>query len=355
MSKKTTIKDVAKEAGVSIGTVDRVIHKRGRYSERTAEIVNAAIEKLNYTPSPIANALVSIKNHIKIGVSYPSEWNSELFWQEVNLGIKKAQQELVPFGIEIIIDCPTSFSSVALKSSIKQLINQDISALVTTAFNSNDAEESFQNFIPSTLPYATAINGAWKSDALFHIGANNEASGALIAKIISLYCGTNANIAIISPNMEVEDAQRRIKGFVNKVVHELPNMNVLQISPVFAKTTTDANHDIYIQTKKLIAQYPHLDAIYITNGFIKASADAITDISSSVKLFGHEYFQELSSYLNDGTICATVYQNPANQWYEAIMTMANYLRTQKEPEHNLTIGCSLITKETLPLLNLNII
>ena len=37
--KKVSIKDVAKRAGVSIGTVDRVIHNRGRVSEKTQKKV----------------------------------------------------------------------------------------------------------------------------------------------------------------------------------------------------------------------------------------------------------------------------------------------------------------------------
>lgn len=47
----STISDVAKEAGVSVATVSRVINKNGRVSEESLERVNAAIAKLNYEPN----------------------------------------------------------------------------------------------------------------------------------------------------------------------------------------------------------------------------------------------------------------------------------------------------------------
>ena len=52
-----TIREIARRAGVSIGTVDRVIHKRVRVAPETRKRVEALIEELGYTPNPIARHL----------------------------------------------------------------------------------------------------------------------------------------------------------------------------------------------------------------------------------------------------------------------------------------------------------
>ena len=52
--KKITIFDVAEKAGVSKGTVDRVLHNRGEVSRKSAEKVRKAIEELNYEPNPVS-------------------------------------------------------------------------------------------------------------------------------------------------------------------------------------------------------------------------------------------------------------------------------------------------------------
>ena len=53
----TTIKDVAKQADVSIATVSRIINKKGKYSKETEQKVKKAIDKLGYTPNVIAKKL----------------------------------------------------------------------------------------------------------------------------------------------------------------------------------------------------------------------------------------------------------------------------------------------------------
>ena len=58
-----TINDVAKAAGVSKGTVDRVLHNRGEVSKKSKEKVLRVIEELGYKPNLYASMLASQKKH----------------------------------------------------------------------------------------------------------------------------------------------------------------------------------------------------------------------------------------------------------------------------------------------------
>lgn len=53
------IYDIAKEAGVSISTVSRVLNKKSNVREDTKQRVEAVLEKHSYRPSAIARGLVS--------------------------------------------------------------------------------------------------------------------------------------------------------------------------------------------------------------------------------------------------------------------------------------------------------
>lgn len=354
MGKRATIKDVAIDAGVSIGTVDRVLHQRGRFSSETEMLVKKSIEKLNYQPSQIASALVTMKKNWQIGVNYPQESDAEIFWLQVDSGVKQAQKELEPFGIEIITDCPDSFSMEAQKESILHLVEKGVNGIVTTAFNSKEKSEKLFNIIPPEIPYATAINRAWSEDYLFHIGPNDEAMGSFIAKLIELYCGKDAKVVIIAPNLEVEGTQKRIGGFLNKITNELDTMQVLQICPIVAKTTSHAYSSIYAETNRLMQQYPEMNALYISNGFVRPAAEAIEESGKKIKIFAHEYFDGLLKYLNNGIISATIYQDPAKQWHDAIMKLADYLRTKSIPPKTINSKCTLITRESFPLTELEL-
>lgn len=58
--------DIAEMAGVSVGTVDRVIHNRGRVSEENEKKVRAILEKANYQPNLMARSLASKSSTISL-------------------------------------------------------------------------------------------------------------------------------------------------------------------------------------------------------------------------------------------------------------------------------------------------
>ena len=62
-----TIKDIAREAGVSIGTVDRVLHDRGMVSPETKARILDVMKELDYKPNHAAQGLAIRKKKLKLG------------------------------------------------------------------------------------------------------------------------------------------------------------------------------------------------------------------------------------------------------------------------------------------------
>ena len=54
---KIRIKDIAEQAGVSVGTVDRVLHNRPNVSEIARKKVEEVLDSINYKPNMYASAL----------------------------------------------------------------------------------------------------------------------------------------------------------------------------------------------------------------------------------------------------------------------------------------------------------
>lgn len=57
---KIRIKDIAERAGVSVGTVDRVLHNRPNVSKPAREKVEEALKEMNYQPNVYALSLIHI-------------------------------------------------------------------------------------------------------------------------------------------------------------------------------------------------------------------------------------------------------------------------------------------------------
>ena len=98
MKEKIRIKDIAQRAGVSVGTVDRVLHGRPNVSPSAREKVEKALSEMNYQPNVYASALAYNKSYTFYLVIPQHE--SETYWEEIEEGAKKAIETRRDFNLE---------------------------------------------------------------------------------------------------------------------------------------------------------------------------------------------------------------------------------------------------------------
>ncbi|MFW6388082.1 MAG: substrate-binding domain-containing protein [bacterium] len=96
----TTVKDIAEYAGVSIGTVDRVLHGRGRVAEATERRVLEAIESLGYSPNMHARNLVTGRTYV-FRVLSPSPDSDGGYWRLPLRGIERALGRLSMSNVSV--------------------------------------------------------------------------------------------------------------------------------------------------------------------------------------------------------------------------------------------------------------
>jgi len=129
---RSSIKDVAKEAGVSISTVSSVINKNKFVSEEREKRVLAAIKKLKYRPNIIARGL-RIKSTRAVGVILPDI--AQPFFAQVIRGMEEAARKR---NYTLILGC--SFYDISEEErQINILINQFVDGIIFfCGFDSHD-------------------------------------------------------------------------------------------------------------------------------------------------------------------------------------------------------------------------
>lgn len=115
MSEKIRIKDIAERAGVSVGTVDRVLHGRPNVSPSAKAKVDAVLKELDYKANVYASALA--RNRSYRFILLMPEYESEAYWEEIELGAVKANDARRDFHISLEIVYFDRFSS---ESYVKQ-------------------------------------------------------------------------------------------------------------------------------------------------------------------------------------------------------------------------------------------
>lgn len=98
----TNLELIAKLAGVSRGTVDRVLHNRGQVRPETEEKVQAVMQELDFQPNALGRAfyLSRKKNKIGILVAFREPDFQKQVMQGVNEGVVYARQH----GVEVLVE-----------------------------------------------------------------------------------------------------------------------------------------------------------------------------------------------------------------------------------------------------------
>ena len=99
MTHKIRIKDIAERAGVSVGTVDRVLHKRPNVSKPALEKVEKALKEMNYQPNVYASALAYNRSY-NFFCLIPKH-TSEAYWDEIEEGVKRCVDARRDFHIDV--------------------------------------------------------------------------------------------------------------------------------------------------------------------------------------------------------------------------------------------------------------
>ena len=352
MSTKPTIKDVARLAGVSIGTVDRVIHNRGRVSACNQQAVQNAIDSLGYRPSRIASALVKRRNNTKIGVCIPKV-ESE-FWTEASEGVRLAREALLPFGVEVLETSTNSYHFRDQKCAIEQLLVQGVNALIVLPLQGKTSQ--LDALIPPDIPYATVIENAPNSRRLFHVGPDDYAMGLLAGRLSYLYSGKGMKCVVLASNQNFCGTQERIQGFEDFLDKHDPSAEILEVCDISLDSENIGYQSIYETAEAQMKVHPDMNVFYVTNGLTQWAAAAVKNHKKQgqILVFGFEHTDMTCSFIHEGIIGATICQGPAQQWYNATMIMSSFLAGERKiADPIFNAECKILIEETLPLVRLD--
>ena len=198
----STIKDVAKEAGVSIATVSRVVNKSPKTSKAAIEAVTQAMQKLGYRPNEAARALVSQKTNT-IGVLVGDV--SDPFF---GLLIKAVDKVAYEHGKHTLIGNGYHHSEKE-RDAIELLIKNRCDALIIHSKKLKDEE---------LIRYAKEVKGLVVINRYIEAIADrcislDNYTGAYLATNYLIQQG-HKNIACIASNHTIEDAKDRKRGYL---------------------------------------------------------------------------------------------------------------------------------------------
>jgi len=337
---RATIKDVAREAGVSLSTVNKALTGKTGISKELKEKILATAERLDYKANRVAGSLA--RSAIKIGTILPSDW--EDYYNDICDGIAYEMERLSDWKVE----------GMTLKYSVKgeseeqqalecfeQMYAQDIHAVIFCHGNYSAYKKAMDFAESKGIKVVCVGIGLLDEHEYFStIEVDAYKCGRIAAELLEnmLPEGSNAEIIIGSEN--IWPHKEKVRGFVDRLSEKsgIHCHGMMQ--------TLDNDSIAYELTKELLKNKT-IGGIYIATGAAEGVCRAAAECGRKIKIISTDISGQCRRYIENGTIAATIYQNTFKQGVTAVDVLYKFFSYGTEPKKSIAVAPVIYTKESL--------
>ncbi len=336
-----TITEIAKKVGVSIGTVDRVLHNRGKVSPATREKIEKAIAEYKYTPNPIAQHLKKNRDYC-IGVLIPVLNSESEYWQSLFDGIRKAEQELSVFSIRVVyIEFDRTIKGSCIQAG-KKMLDLSIDALIMAPVVPDEAYEVLNMF--SHIPYIFVDSPLPHSKPLFTLAQNPFKAGYCAARVMKMLEPQGECFVCIQLHSDAYNLKERSRGFMAYFAR-------YSDADVHHKSWDWDNREdsIFEFLDSVFAKYPSIDGFFIPNNavFMLHSYLIAKNIEKTFSIIGFDLQKNNVDCLLKGNIDMVISQQQLSQGYQAVSLLYKKMILNQSPDTDTDIGIEIYYRENL--------
>lgn len=319
-----TIKEIAALAGVSRGTVDRVLNNRGDVNPQTAEKILKIVRALDYKPNKAGIVLAAQKKNLKLGVVLLGIGNP--FFDDVLLGVHEKARELDGYNCSVLIR-QTEYSPKQQLDAIEELLAEGINGLAISPYNDDTVREKINALSGQGIPVVTLNTDIENSRRIAYVGSHFYRSGEAAAGLMHLMTTGEVHVGIVSGSQNILCHTERIAGFAH-VAASHPNIRIVE-----TVNNNDDDHLSHKLTEKLLADHPEINAFYFTAGGVYGGCLAIENSGrrNDITVITNDLVPTTREYMEKGLIAATICQQPFQQGYLPLTILFACLATGETP------------------------
>jgi LacI family transcriptional regulator len=222
---RPTVQDVARQAGVSLATVDRVLNRRPGVRETTIAKVENAIVKLGYIRD-VSAANLAKRQAYRFAFVIPEGANS--FMRGLEAEIETVKQHPANDRTEISIYKVPAFNGPALAAALDSIDPDDYSGVAVVATEAVAVRDALARLRRHHVPVVTLVSDfpTFQCDA--YVGIDNVAAGRTAARLMGKFLGGRpGKIALVAGSMLVRDHVERRMGFEQVIRSDYPHLHCL--------------------------------------------------------------------------------------------------------------------------------
>lgn len=253
--KSPTLSDVARCAGVSYATADRVVNKRGGVAEKSVRCVLKAIRDLGYVRN-VAAANLSQSRSYRFGFVIPVGTNA--FFEHVRAILTEAQARLLPERINLQVEGVEAFDPAALRTCLEAFAADDIDGIALVGSDGEGVQDAISDLRARGVGVLTLITDVTGGNRDAYIGIDNVVAGQTAGRMIALaHGGRGGRVLPVAGSLGARDHAERLAGMTQTLETAGASFSVAENIEGFDQ------HDIVEQKlRAVLAADPEITAIY---------------------------------------------------------------------------------------------
>jgi LacI family transcriptional regulator len=336
-----SVREIAHIAHTSIGTVDRVLHGRGRVAATTRARVLAIVHRHGYKPNIYARNL-SLGKMFTFGVLMPAATQDGSYWRIPLTGIRRAESELAAYRVRVRVFPFDRYSEKGFWSAAQRCSRADIDGLLLAPVLPSAAGRAlrelfarvptvyFDSTIPGTSPLATVLQDPYQS-------------GVLAATLMCKLLPTGGHIAAVKVLPADSHIEARVRGFLQPFMKQ--SRYTVEIHEAESKDTQLLARTL---PAKIVRHRSAPCGVFVSNAWTHPFARFIAQHCRDrrVHLIGYDLIPENRACLQIGAIDFLISQRPAMQGYHGIMALFRHIVLRERVDRQITVPLDILTRES---------
>ncbi|QQO09091.1 LacI family DNA-binding transcriptional regulator [Breznakiella homolactica] len=339
-----TVKQIAELAGVSIGTVDRVLYRRGRVSPETTAKIEALIAEHNFTPNPIARRLKRNRAY-RFYALVPQQNQDSGYWRQVREGIQGGASEITSMGVETEVLEFDRYSPASFHSAAHSILEAKPDGVLFAPIMPSETIQFIRSLEENRIPYVFFDADIPESNPLSTIGQDSSKGGYLAGRLIHLFAGNiTGPVAVLDVHGEDYHIIRRKDGFLRYAAET----GIKTITKEYFDSS-GAQPDEG-EMEEFLREHSDLKGIFVTNSSAHRIATVLKKLGKKkdVIIVGYDLIPENHALLKEGFIDAIISQRPATQGRQALLNLYRNIVLDRLVPAKVDIPLDVYIKENVP-------
>ncbi|MCJ8521369.1 LacI family transcriptional regulator [Pseudorhizobium tarimense] len=313
---KPTVHDIARFAGVSLATVDRVLNGRPGVRGVTRDKVEQAIAQLGYVRDLAAANLAKSRTY-NLCFILPANDNSFMIRlrEEVEEAIARSAVERA--RIEIV-EVP-AFDPGALVSAMDEVADRKPDGVALVAIDAPEVRAAADRLRAEGIAVATLVSDVGASSRDHFCGIDNSAAGRTAANLMGRFLSkVDGRVAILAGSLLVRDHRERLEGFLSVLAEDFPRVAILPViealddPAMVEKTVRDA-----------LRRHPDLSGIYSLGAGNRGLIRVLKELDPARRpvVIAHELTRSTREALHSDLIDAVLNQDPGHEVRSAVRVL----------------------------------